>query len=217
MNNIACAMPRLLTFLIIWIIIAFVTCLAPGPDVLDQAIQSKANMRSVAAPQESFEQTNNSSLDDAPSGVLESTAVEPAHSPVSGIHSEVHPRLSFCKTLSVFFTENVKTKERLGHMIPMIGIAFCLIRLLLTRGWRWYAGLLAAWAFVFGLALSIELLQELLPESFHRGFAWDDIGFSMIGGLLAVLGGFLFSTSFPSAVSSGRWAVGSRQWAVGSG
>lgn len=185
-------MSKPLFFLILWIVIAYTICLVPGPNVMDQMIQDKANASNVAVHQDSSKRANSSSLDDAQSSAPGSSEAQLAHPPSNGVNSEIHTELLNGNALNAFLTENVKTKERLGHFLPMIGIAFCLVRLLLTRGWRWHAGLLAALAFVFGLALSIELLQETLPEWFHRGFTLDDIGFSVLGGMLGSLGGFLF-------------------------
>lgn len=41
---------------------------------------------------------------------------------------------------------------------------------------------------VFLIALPIEGLQALLPESFSRGFSWSDIWASLVGGLIGAVG-----------------------------
>ena len=45
---------------------------------------------------------------------------------------------------------------------------------------------------VFGvmvIAVLIELIQSLLPLSFHRGFSWGDLGASLAGGFIGILMG----------------------------
>lgn len=178
-------MSKSLIVLIFLIVCAYTICLMPGPKYWEERLPPPPPPTGVAGGTPAIH-TDDSAGVAGGTPAIRTVGVPPA--PESS-------QLDYKAPLRSFLTENIKTKERLGHLLPMIGIAWCLIRLLLTRGWRWYAGLLAAWAFVFGIALSIELLQELLPEWFHRGFALDDIGFSMLGGLLGSLGGFLFLTA----------------------
>jgi FlaA1/EpsC-like NDP-sugar epimerase/CheY-like chemotaxis protein len=90
------------------------------------------------------------------------------------------------KEISDFLNENVKNKERLGHFLPMVGIGFCMMGLFRVRK----AAVLKSVVWILFLtamiSLGIELLQELVPEYFHRGFALDDIGMALAGSLLGI-------------------------------
>ena len=87
------------------------------------------------------------------------------------------------KAASAFLSENRKPKERLAHLIPMVGISFCLMLLLRERK-RGILISMGSTLLAAGLIfLSIEGLQELLPTSFAHGFALSDIWTSLVGGL----------------------------------
>lgn len=87
--------------------------------------------------------------------------------------------------------EDLKSKEWWGHFLPMLGITVCLVRILR----RCKMPVMLACAGVFCMALLIELLQEILPACFSRGFAWADIRVALTAALIGIVatvgGGFV--------------------------
>lgn len=169
--------------------LAFVLCLMPGPRYWQERLQLNAERGSEAAAQVSGEDAErekslaNPAKDKAVAEHARPSATNIRYASTADIPAVSHDHASIRMTAKAFLSTNVKTKERLGHFIPMAGIGFCLTGLFRQRK----VGVLKSisWTLVTasGIALLIELLQELVPESFHRGFALDDIGVSLAGGL----------------------------------
>ena len=88
-------------------------------------------------------------------------------------------------------SDNRKAKERMAHFIPMLGIGFCLFLLLRDRKRGLVPALVITVVTAGLISLSIECLQELLPESFAHGFALSDIWTSLAGSLLGATLGIL--------------------------
>lgn len=165
-------------FLIAWIVIAYGVCLMPGPRYWQERLQEA----------------------DAPCAGCRLSACAAAGADGAGATGAGAPsgderRPAADEALLDFMTDNVKPKERAGHFIPMAGIGFCMLRLLNAR--RRAAqrvsvagrfGRVALVVVAAGLmAFSIELLQELLPDWFHRGFAFDDMAYGTGGALFGAL------------------------------
>lgn len=83
------------------------------------------------------------------------------------------------------------TKEWLAHFSLMAAIAFFWMLSYLSSSLRLRCIVRTGGMALLVVALTstaIELIQALLPASFQRGFSWDDLGSSMLGG---VSGGLL--------------------------
>ena len=74
-------------------------------------------------------------------------------------------------------------KELVAHAILMGGVAYCLFRLI-NSTLEWLPSLLASIVLVLLISVSIEGLQGLLPETFHRGFSMSDIWASLLGSVI---------------------------------
>jgi len=75
--------------------------------------------------------------------------------------------------------------EWTAHAVLIGGVAYSLFRLLRRRAGR-LPSLIASMGLVLLIAISIEWLQCLLPQSFSRGFSWSDVVGSLLGGLIGV-------------------------------
>ncbi|MGJ8667790.1 MAG: hypothetical protein ACSHW7_15585 [Patiriisocius sp.] len=58
-------------------------------------------------------------------------------------------------------------------------------RVLIMR--HWFSSVFYTLFIALVIAVAVEWLQSLLPLSFQRGFAWGDIGASLMGGFMGVL------------------------------
>jgi hypothetical protein len=180
------------TALIFWIMIAFVICLVPGPDVVDKKVQGKANASNGEVQQEAPKEISHSTNTEEQSATSETNAGQRPTAHFNDEHSTAVDGTPANRAISSFLTENVRTKEWLGHFIPMVGIGFWFLRLPRVRRLDRWKGVLFSVLFSSLAALIIEFAQMLLPVWFHRGFAWADIGVSLFGGFAGALAGLLF-------------------------
>lgn len=144
-------------FLHFWLVVAYGVCLMPGPGYWDKRLP-----------------------DADPVALVQS---EQLHSSESISVVEVSPANGYFRRL---FCEDLKAKGWWGHFLPMVGITFCIVRILHKRKVRLVLTFLMALLAAGCIALSIELLQETLPSSFCRGFAWADIGVALTGALTGI-------------------------------
>ena len=149
-------------WLILWITLACVVCLLPGPDwVADRLWDDDSSVKGEEGP-----------------------AVE------ASSESDLFQQNVRMKAYA-FFTENLHIKGQLGHFIPMVGIGFCLGLLFRSRGVRITITICLAVISAGAIAITIEMLQGLLPRYFGRGFSWADIEVALVGGLFGVVGAAL--------------------------
>lgn len=181
-------------WLAFWLIMAITVCLLPGPHWVEQKLKA------------------------AEAGIQPSESEKTVPDAEGILSQESGDRTVILKWLHAFFSENLDTKEKLGHVIPMVGVSFCFMMLVLGRRLRGprndstgadakapslslmhTAGLILCSLLIVGfLSLGIELCQELLPADFHHGFSWDDVGASLCGGLIGASLGGLHAKSRPA-------------------
>lgn len=156
--------------LLFWILLSLVLCLMPGPGYWEHR-SAPAPKAEHAAPK--TESPARPAAEPLNTENLTRKTQRPAPSQTSA-------------ALRSLLNDHRKTKELGVHFMLMAGTAFCLIRLLRARTRGAAALTLLA---VLVLASSIEGLQELVPRGFCRGFALDDIGVSLLGGLFGAAAG----------------------------
>lgn len=84
--------------------------------------------------------------------------------------------------------------EWAAHAVLMGAVAYHLVQVF-GRSARGLIAVLYAVLGVLLIAVSIEGLQSILPESFHRGFSWSDVWASLLGGLVAGCVAMVFAGS----------------------
>lgn len=181
--------------LILWIVLAFVLCLTPGPDWWEERLGSEGRSQrtEVSGLEQAVEQMSEVGDQTAEGGEAATTKNQEL--------STTHP------VADAVLNDHRKVKELGTHFILMAGIAFCFIRVLnssqfstlrpLSSGLRSLFLVLYSLIVVLLISSSIEFFQELLPESFAHGFAISDIWYSLAGGLLGALLGLVRMKIFP--------------------
>lgn len=89
--------------------------------------------------------------------------------------------------------EHKESKQVFVHFILMTLCAFYFLKELsnlelIKRSNNPRLSTLITLIFVFFFSLLVEIIQTKLPISFNRGFDWIDIGVSLLGGLLGIVG-----------------------------
>lgn len=196
-------------WLLLWLLLSYIVCLAPGPcfwtDLFAQSEPPVAAVKPAPAATPAVTPVVATkpvplpavkpSVKPSPAPAVK-RAVKPAVQPVIAepkVASERKPapaRLS--RIIDSIFTQDRGAKEMLVHFALMCGVAFCFSRSFFAES-RMVVSIIGSLAFVLLIAFSIEGLQELVPDYFHRGFAWSDIGFSLAGGTLGALAATLVS------------------------
>ena len=74
--------------------------------------------------------------------------------------------------------------EWTAHAVLMAGVAYHLMGANKNRKINDVVMAVLSVASIMVIAVSIEILQGQLPESFSRGFAWSDIWSSLLGGVV---------------------------------
>ncbi|MDF7806150.1 hypothetical protein P4E94_01795 [Pontiellaceae bacterium B12219] len=185
-------------FFVVFTVLAYSVCLMPGPGyweawlaqrasavdgsgdicgagVVNQEHQAEPVIPRATSVDEEYKKEPQTKKEELPGSGSNEIRVDPATE----------------NLLRSILTRNLKWKERLGHFIPMIGIAFCLFCLLDDGKVSLLHRFLLVSLISTSIALSIELLQKCLPSWFCRGFAWDDIAVGASGGLFGILLGIL--------------------------
>lgn len=161
--------------LIVWLLIAGALCLLPGPLYWSDRFPVQEVQEKREAGKPGRDAVAGSKMDSAESADSDSG---------SGSSSVI------AKVMAAVLSQRRHEKEHAAHFVLMFGVAFCSARSLFA-GFRPLFSVIASLLLVALVALVIEGLQELLPDFFRRGFSWDDLWFSLMGGLLGALGGVL--------------------------
>ena len=177
--------------LILWIVLAFVLCLTPGPDWWEERLGSEGRSQrtEVSGLEQAVEQMSEVGDQTAEGGEAATTKNQEL--------STTHP------VADAVLNDHRKVKELGTHFILMAGIAFCFIRVLNSSQFSTLRPLRSLFLVLYSLIVvllissSIEFFQELLPESFAHGFAISDIWYSLAGGLLGALLGLVRMKIFP--------------------
>lgn len=157
--------------LFLWVLLSAVVLLIPGPDWWKDRFQDEASY----IKSESKKAKNQSERSIRSKGGDQEFCTQP-----NGGQLQEGAR----KFLYTFFRENLALKGQLGHLIPMIGIAFFLAVAFRLSGMGYVYSICVTMAIIGSFSFFIEFLQELLPRYFARGFGWDDIGIALLGGFL---------------------------------